>query len=176
MTFTAGLLVIQQLMGAGMGGRMSPFAARVACMIQEHKWQLAIKKFLAAPIVMTRLVDDTEAVCLAEDAPLLTWYQHACYRPEILVEREIAPGKQALALGCKLWFENGTGIQVTSAKKNEESILTQGRIAFTRFPSWDSPLRKSIKVGTVKGEVARMIKCTTPHSYSYLEHEFNILT
>lgn len=71
--FTAGVLIIQQqLMGAGMGGRMSPFAARVTFMVQEHKWQLAIKGFPTAPIVMTRLVDDTRAVFTAEDAPLLT--------------------------------------------------------------------------------------------------------
>jgi len=175
-TFTAGILVIQQLMGAGMGGRMSPFAARVTCMVQEHKWQIAIKEFLSAPIVMTRLVDDTQAVFSAEDAPLLTWYQHGCYRPEILVERETGPGKQALALGCKIWIEDGVGIQVTSANKNEESILKHGQITFTRFPSWDSPLRSSIKVGTVKGEVARMIRCTTPTSYQHLEHEFGLLT
>ena len=125
---------------------------------------------------MTRLVDDTQAVFLAKDAPLLTWYQHACYMPEILVERETAPGKQVVALGCKIRIKDGIGIQITSANKNEGSILQQGQITFTRFPSWDSPLRSSIKVGTVKGEVARMIRCTTPNSYHHLAHEFHVLT
>jgi len=32
------------------------------------------------------------------------------------------------------------------------------------------------KVGTVKGEVARMIRHTTPRAYCYLLHEFDILT
>jgi len=35
MIFTAGILVIQRLVGAGRGGRMSPFAARVTCMVQN---------------------------------------------------------------------------------------------------------------------------------------------
>jgi len=68
------------------------------------------------------------------------------------VERETAPGKPAVALGCKIWIEDGVGIQVTSANKNEESILKHGKITFTTFPSWDSPLRRSIKVGMVKGD------------------------
>ena len=62
MVFLAGLILVMQKMGAGMGGKMSPFAARVTCIVQEHKWQLEIRKFLSSPIVMTRLMDDAHAV------------------------------------------------------------------------------------------------------------------
>ena len=87
MVFTAGVLLVRQRMGVGMGGKTSPFAARVTCVVRGHKWQLAIRQFMSSPIVMTRLMDDTQALFSKEDAPLLTWYQHACCTPEIKVER-----------------------------------------------------------------------------------------
>ena len=42
------------------------------------------------------------------------------------------------------------------------TMSSSGTTEIMRFPSWDSPLRKAVKVGTIKGEVARMIRHTTP--------------
>jgi len=67
MVFAAGILLLMQIMGAGTGGRMSPFDAKVTCIVKEHKWEQAIRRFLSAPVIMTRMVDDTQAVFCAED-------------------------------------------------------------------------------------------------------------
>jgi len=44
MVFASGILLLMQIMGAGMGGRMSPVAAKVTCIVKEHKWQQEVRR------------------------------------------------------------------------------------------------------------------------------------
>ena len=54
MIFRAGDKLLGQGLGAGMGGFMSPFGARVTCIVREHRWQQIIGRALHGPLRAVR--------------------------------------------------------------------------------------------------------------------------
>jgi hypothetical protein len=171
MVFKAGIVIMVQKTGAGMGGRMSPFGARVTCIVREHKWQMNVKAILHGPLRMTRLMDDTQAVLDTRDIPVLDSYENDCYRKEIHLVREQRPNIRIKSLGCHIGVAHTGGVYVLHGNKNEQSILTDNSLEFPRFPGYKTPARQTVKVGTIKGQLTSKILHTSPNAYKLMERE-----
>ena len=109
MIFTVGDIILWQKRGAGVGGRLSPLAARVTCIMKEHKWQKRIGRFLYGPLRAVRHMDDTPMIVHKNDVCILPLYQYGCYREEVTLEQDAVVGVRMVALGCQVSIQPGGG-------------------------------------------------------------------
>ena len=71
-------------------------------------------------------------------------------------------------LGTTVTIHPEGRITVVSKNKNEESILQTGTMKYPRYPAFDSYMPHAVKVGTVKGQICRMVRDTSENAYSLL--------
>ena len=152
-----------------MGGFMSPFAAKVTCIVREHRWQQVVGRALHGPFRAVRLMDDTPIVFHVLDAPILSFFQLGCYRKESTLEQDVAPAKKIDSLGTTIQIHPDNSITVVSKNKNEESILSSGTMKYLRYPAYDADVPKSLKYGMIKGQICRMVRDTSFNAYHLLK-------
>jgi hypothetical protein len=96
--FMAGNTCLKQRKGAGIGGILSPFGARCACIIQEYRWWLTVSRLLKGKITVLRLMDDTLMRYDQIDTPMLIWFEFLCYQDGLVVERDTDAARRMLGL------------------------------------------------------------------------------
>jgi hypothetical protein len=166
--FTAGDVILRQVNGIGIGGIMSPFAARCVCIMREWRWRQQMQRTLRKPMTICRLMDDSGMKHSVADGCLLFMFQHGAYPRECTLVQDVNRAKSMKFVGCDIHVRLGIGTVVVAHNKNMIPLMTTGQIKYQRFPHWDSELRAVVKIGTVIGQVIYMVRTTSWNGYAEL--------
>ena len=165
--FYAGSTLLQQRNGIGQGGKLSPWVARIVCMMREIRLMALYRRVLRL-WVGNRFVDDCLILTHQRDAAFLATYQQCCYADGMELESDDPPGPAVRILESAVELHEH-GISVVQWNKNTEHILATGCQKILRFYHYTNrAVSKQLKYAVLAGMVSRYVRNTGVHSYGLL--------
>jgi hypothetical protein len=165
--FFAGGVLLQQRNGIAQGGLLSPFVARLVCIMRELRLMSLYRRCLRT-FVGCRYVDDSLVLVDRRDRPFLNTYQTQCYHSGMVLKCDDPPGLYMRILEAEMLLHE-RGIHVVQYNKNTECMLTLGVQQYLRFyHSTNRAVVPRTRSAVLVGMLTRFVRNTGIHSYALL--------
>ena len=172
--FKVGSHVYRQFKGIPMGSNPSPALAYLICTYYERRIPKTTPVSRLSRIFGARYMDDiliirllppndvTMSKLLDDDLMRITDTSHAdaIYHSDLKIKRETDP-RGVLCLGTLLYLRDNGTLAIRYQNKNEDSLLRRQRQIILRFQHFRSYSPKTTKIGTIIGEITRILALTS---------------
>ena len=175
--FKVGSKTYKQIKGIPMGSNPSPALAYLICTFYERRIPKTIPdnrlsrlfgaRYMDDILIIRLLPRDDETLTSLLDCDLQriidTSHPNSIYHKDLKIKRETDP-RGVLCLGTLLFIKDNGTLAIRYLNKNEDSLQKLGHQSILRFQHYLSFTPIVMKIGTIIGEITRILSLTSTWS------------